>query len=518
MRCFDDACSPSYPCSHVTIAIIAVRLGLAHSVLVGNADALGPVLMPHTPRRSLTLIAVYAVFCVSWIAFAQWIAPTIITQGYKGPALSVLNWILSDRGFNSGQHHVDRWAVFAGAVPLAAVLHLAVVLLIERFGRRQEVVAHDRQRQNSRVDAILILVSAVFLAATIISGVRGDYEQYLAEWMEVLAGNDPWNPLAPSFNAYGPLFNVLAFPVWLNPLANKLLFAFSYLVYVIWLIEDFWLRRGLAPLSWQWVTFWLLFPFPWIEISYLGFFDCLVALSCVAAVHARVKNRDVVAGISIALGILLKYIPIVILPFLALDGQRFRSRLLISCVACVVLGLLSSTLIWGTSTFTPLFAAATRHPVFSVYQLLEVNHSPIRWFWVSPHVDWLEKPLLLAAVTFLFLWCMDHRPQPALAAALAILLTLMFYRVGLNNYQMVLFYLISYWAVSEWERLRGNRALVTLLGSYFCLLGIIDLAFWTGFWYVYYTDMLMVLFKFATGCIIVVALIQFPSRASNQPV
>ena len=50
------------------------------------------------------------------------------------------------------------------------------------------------------------------------------------------------------FNAYGPLFNVLAPLVWVNPLANKLLFAFSYLVYVVWLIKDFAPRRGFYSL------------------------------------------------------------------------------------------------------------------------------------------------------------------------------------------------------------------------------------------------------------------------------
>jgi hypothetical protein len=487
---------------------------LAHAVLVGNADVIGPTLMRYAWRRSLILIAVYAVFCVSWIEFAK----RIITQSYEGPPPSVLNWVFSQHSFNAGQHHLDHWAVFAGAVPLAAVLHLAIVLLIDRFRREHGPLLQDTQRQNARIDAILIVVCGIFLVVTIISGARVDYESYLEEWMEVLAGRDPWNPGAASFNAYGPLFNVLAILVWLNPLASKLLFAFSYLVYVIWLMEDLWVRRGYAPLSWQWVTFWLLSPFPWIEIGFLGFNDCLVGLSCVAAVHARMKSRDVMAGIYIALGILLKYIPLVILPFIAIDGQRFRSRLLISCIACVVLGLLSSALIWGTSTFTPLFFAAQRHPAWSVYELFELNHSPLRWFWASPHVVWLEKPLLLTVATLLFFWCMDRRPPPALAAALAVFLTLLFYRIGSNNYQMVLFYLISYWAVSEWEQLRENRALVALLGSYFGLLGIIDLAYFTSFWYFYYTTMVVVFFKFVTGCGIVATLLQFPSRPSQQPV
>jgi len=258
-----------------------------------------------------------------------------------------------------------------------------------------------------------------------------------------------------------------------------------------------------------------LFPFPWVEIGYLGYFDCLVAFSCVAAVHARVKSKDVLSGIFIASGILLKSMPIVILPFLAFDEQRLRLRLFISCIVCVVLGLLASILVWGTSTFTPLIFAATRPPNRSLYELLGSIHSPLRWFWESPHVEWLEKPLMLTALTILFVWCMISRPGPALAATLAVLVTLLFYRVGFNNYQIVLFYLVAYWAVSEWEQLRKNLALVKLLASYFGLLAMVDLAYWLGFGYIYYSTMVVTLFKFLIGCALVAALVQFSSRGSH---
>src|SRR5712692_1645323 len=97
----------------------------------------GPIAMPCALRRSLALIAAYAFFCVGWIGFAQWIAPSIIAQAYEGRGLPILNWIFSDHGSNSVQHYLDRWAVLAGAVPLAAILHLTVVLLIERIRRKQ---------------------------------------------------------------------------------------------------------------------------------------------------------------------------------------------------------------------------------------------------------------------------------------------------------------------------------------------------------------------------------------------
>jgi hypothetical protein len=64
-------------------------------------------------------------------------------------------------------------------------------------------------------------------------------------------------------------------------------------------------------------------------------------------------------------------------------------------------------------------------------------------------VNWLEKPLLLAAGLGEFAWCIVRQTEPALSAALAVLITLLLYRVGYINYEMVLFFLISYWAVYE---------------------------------------------------------------------
>ena len=157
------------------------------------------------------------------------------------------------------------------------------------------------------------------------------------------------------------MFNLLAPLVWVNVLANKLLFSFSYLVYVVWLIKDFGPRRGFVVFSWPLVLLLLLNPFPWWEIAYLGYFDILVGLACVAAVHWRVRGKDWLSGACLALGILLKFMPIVILPFLAFSGRRFHSRLIISCVGVVVLGLVVSVLVWGTSTFAPLTFAATRN-------------------------------------------------------------------------------------------------------------------------------------------------------------
>ena len=217
---------------------------------------------------------IYAVVCLLWIGFADGIAPNIISAAYNERSLSVLNWFFKSHRSLPLEHYLDRTDPFD-----------EIALTLDRKHRLSATPTAV-----SRINFILITFSAAFFTVTVLSWPQGDYKYfYLDEWMVVLWGGNPWlcgTPLNPACNSYGPLFNALAPLVWVNPLANKLLFAFSYLVYVIWLIKDLAPRRGLVTLSWPWLSLWILNPFAWVEIAYFGYFDVLVALACVAAVHA----------------------------------------------------------------------------------------------------------------------------------------------------------------------------------------------------------------------------------------
>jgi hypothetical protein len=462
-------------------------------------------------RPSLPLIALYLVLSVFWVGFAYGVAPNIITAAYHERSLPVLNWVFQGHRSVPAEHYLDRWSSIAVALQIAMILHLVIVLFTVSVDRKHRLLVLNAPRADLCANFVLIAFSAAFLASTALSRVwaLGDYANYLVEWMMVREGN-PWYG---GFNSYGPLFNVLAPLAWVNPFANKLLFAFSYLVCVIWLIKRFAPGLGLAALSWPGVRLWLLNPFPWVNIVFFGYFDVLVAIACVAAVHSLVCRRDGVSGTYLALGILLKYMPIVILPFFVFSERRFHFRLLSYCVGVVILGLVVSVLIWGTSTFLPLTFAATRSPQtsMSIYEVLASIELPLRLFWDSPNFDWLEKLFLLTAGLGVFAWCVHRRTGPALSAALAISVTLLFYRAGYIRYQMVLFCLILYWVASKWEQLEEHSVLVALLAGYFGLLAIIQLGlYWFDFTGgIYYS---IVVFKFLLGCALLVGLVQFHQR------
>lgn len=418
----------------------------------------------HTPARrnavrTRAITAVYAATGVLWLGFARGAMPPVIAAAYRGANVPLLSRFFRHHHSHPLDHYLALWNALAGAVLIAGAMHLAVVLIALRF----------RAAQTGRA---LVVFAAIFLALTVLSGPRHDYVADLEMWNEVLGGRDPWwivPERAAPLNAYGPLFNVLAGLAWINPLAPKLLFALAYIVCVAWLLETL---GGLALVA---AIAWLLNPFPWVEIAYFGHFDVLVAVACVAAVHARIRNRDGLCGLSLAAGVLIKYLPIVVLPFLALDGRRLRPRVLLAAVPAIALGLALSAAVWGPSTFRPLVLAASRGSnQASIYRFLKGTYSPLALFGVSADVDRLAVPCLAAAGLAVFAWCQVRRVEIGRASVLAVLTTLLFYQVGFLQYQMVLFLLVSYWLAVEPGRLAGDRFLAAALVAYFAWLALFE--------------------------------------------
>ena len=161
-------------------------------------------------------------------------------------------------------------------------------------------------------------------------------------WYEVLLGHDPWfivpsrNGDAP-LNAYGPLFNLFAGLSWLNPIAPKLLFGYGYVLFSVSRVKTLTASRPMSFLAMIVLTALFWNPFPWVEIAIRGHFDILVGLSCVWAIRAWVRGHDRLSGIWLALGVLLKFMPVVLLPFLALDRRRVRLRFLIVATAWIAI-------------------------------------------------------------------------------------------------------------------------------------------------------------------------------------
>jgi Glycosyltransferase family 87 len=476
-------------------------------------------------RRTLILIALYGAILTGWLVFSRMVAPPIIASANQARSIAVLNRLAQYSGRAVIRATVlERWSFFSVAVLSAGLLHLAIVLLICRYDpARAGQESLPWRRLERWANPVLILLSLAFLALTVQRGGVQDYFLYLQMWKEVQLGHDPWFFAYGVFgkyplNAYGPLFNVFAIPAQVNPLLPKLLFAAAYLAFAVWLIKGRgmdWPQAGRAcPL----LVIWFWMPYCWVEIANFGHFDVLVGLLCAAAVEARVRERDLLSGVLLGLGVLLKFMPIVLLPFLILDRGRPRYRLLSAAAVTIALGLGASLFLWGPSTFRPLIFAAERSSHhLSIYRFLKGHYSPLRWLDIHGGLEEGAPAFMLLALLWAWLLVRKRMIKPAPASVIAILVTLMSYQVGFVQYYMVFFVLSSYWMVNARKTLREAIPLWIALACYFGWLCAFDVILsrieidsigmqeWIG------------LPTFLLGCWILVSIVRSSSISRKEP-
>jgi hypothetical protein len=427
-------------------------------------------------RWLINLGALYALPAAVWVVIARVWAPRVIRSAYQGQSLAVLNRVFQRHGLHPVDHYLGLWRMFADALMLAWLFHLAVVLVVRGMNRR--FVGEQEQSSSSRaIDRWLIGFALVFLMVTALSGRRHDYVAFLEIWEAVRAGHDPWY-IHPRWgyplNAYGPLFNLFALPAGWNPLAPKLLFALAYNVFAVAVLKADMASTGdkgprLA---------WLIGPFAWVEIALYGHFDVLPAIACVAAAAGMFRGRLVVSGASLAAGFLLKLIPVVIVPFYALDGRRVRFRFLAGALVPMVLGYALSVLIWGPAALRPFSFASTRgSTLLSIFRFLRGAASPLGEFLVHPNLDAWSTPCMAAAGLMVFLVCQWRRSDPATSALLAVLTTLLFYKVGFIQYQMILYLLMAFWLGRYARVLTRDRWLAVAILAYFGWLTVFDMLY-----------------------------------------
>lgn len=230
------------------------------------------------------------------------------------------------------------------------------------------------------------------------------------------------------------------------------------------------------------LMFTLFNPLPWLVVAHDGPYDGAVGIVCVAAVYCLEKCKDRQAAAWLAAGALMKFSPLLILPFLAFGPGRLRVPFAIWTLVFFCGGMALSLLAWGPSTFNPLTFAATRPSEESIYDVVlyaltsgDRIHLPADWASAAASID--RIPTLTLAVVGLgtFAWCACFRPAPALGAFIGLLAALTFYRMGYLQYQMTLFCVASYWAASQWREIVRHRHLAVLLTAYFCTVGVLAL-------------------------------------------
>ena len=451
------------------------------------------------------------------MGMADWAVPPVIVAAYEGRSLAVLNQILAGRSSaHPVTHYLSLWHAFAVATLVAGGLHFALMVHIGML-----------EEKSRRRDRMLMAFSASFLAFATLTGPRQDYVAYVEVWNAILQGQDPWwvHPVwGYPLNAYGPLFNPIAIFVGWNVLIPKLLVTYAYLAFVVWIVKLWANRPRSATISRVGLIALVANPYAWVEVAYFGHLDVVIAITCVGALHARRLGKDTLAGVSLALGILLKYLPVVLLPFLVVDTRRIRLRTALATVLTFAVGMGLSYLAWGPSMFRPLRFAMTRgSSLLSIFRFLRGTASPLRWITENPNVDYLALPCLALTGLGIFAWCVRNRVSPAIGMILGTLTTLLFYRVGFPQYPMTLFLLVLYALVEGELRVEGDRFLRVVLIGYFGALGLFDMMYALIGGVIHpgdphdWLDEVVGLPAFALGGLLFWALISSINRKSDSP-
>jgi hypothetical protein len=111
----------------------------------------------------------------------------------------------------------------------------------------------------------------------------------------------------------------------------------------------------------------------------------------------------------------------------------------------------------------------------SIFRYLRGGASPLRWFVAEPNLDAWSVPCLAVAGLCVFLVCQRRRADPATAALAAVLTTLLFYKVGFIQYQMIVYLVMAYWLGRHAPALARQRGLGIAIVAYFGWLSLFDL-------------------------------------------
>jgi len=290
---------------------------------------------------------------------------------------------------------------------------------------------------------------------------RGDYRYYGIQWMNIVHGENPWFDQQGQWNtnAYGPAHAILAWPyAWWHKLPRIVFLG-------IWVSIGLFLLRTLRPEAekpnWLYLLLFWAAPFLWSEIILSSDADVMTAALCLVALTCAGK-RPVLSGFLLAVAVASKLYPLALLPFFAVQRGRPQWRWIASAAATLVVIYGAAFLLWGPSVWYSFTLAATRDSTpYSLFFFLKSPASPLRLFSANPNLDWLSVPLLAVGGLALWVIYVVRRWSPGPGVMAAFCLVLILYKVGHDQFQMLLYLgVIALWWGSRQRIPAGLRGAI----------------------------------------------------------
>lgn len=280
--------------------------------------------------------------------------------------------------------------------------------------------------------------SVSLLGYTFLCGSLFDYKHYLEQWQLMLSGGDPWS----TDNTYGPLHNIIGYATLIHPLAPKLLMVGSLLIanfaLVLRLLEPTAVSRSFVP-------YLLAVPTNVLTLGIgltFGLNDTIVATFLIFATLARLSENRKTTGILIGLAALVKFYPLLLTPFFALDRDRKISwSILMSSGFTFIFGLVGAFLIWGTGFFAAIENGASRGA--SLMSILTYMQGGGFLEILKNFLVKYNAIIVILTSIFYFAYCLKVRLTWLYAVVIGYLLILMTYKVGHQQFFLPWLFLVS---------------------------------------------------------------------------
>jgi uncharacterized membrane protein len=314
---------------------------------------------------------------------------------------------------------------------------------------------HLEKWKTGLVVAALILGSFLLFMYCREAGIQHDYTRYVAQWQLVLDGAPPWS----TDNAYGPLHTLLAFLLPFGRIKPKYFMVGLMLLANALLALELYRERGFQKIQ---LVYLLAIPtnilFIGIGILY-GLNDALVAAFLVFAVLLRRCKHPLAAGAMIALAGLVKYYPLALLPFFALDKRKINWPVIVSGALVFIGGFAVSLAVWGQGPLTAILFNTTRVPkLLSILASLQsvFGEAGVTGFLIQYNVIIMGLGVALA---LLFAWL--NRLNWLEGALLGYLVMLMLYKVGNQQFYLPVLFMVA--CLPLMNRKPADRMAVSLI-------------------------------------------------------
>ena len=190
-----------------------------------------------------------------------------------------------------------------------------------------------------------------------------DYIYYLRQWKTILDFKDPW---IDTSNAYGPIHNIFAPLISINPMIPKLIFFIIYF-YVLYIVTfkdmnfDFDLNTNNKLILFILYGF---CPFTVLTVVVYGNNDALtsaiMALSLTTLINSNSKKENFISGILLGISTMIKFYPLIISPAFFWRKKTIDYNFLKGFFLSILTIGLASYKIWGSTILTPILFATDR--------------------------------------------------------------------------------------------------------------------------------------------------------------